>query len=176
MRSTRAHNTVEIGGKEQSEIWSVFRMARQARVEGATAEASGDRYTFRGAYRPYFDHSLLHEREFIYRVGELSVIDRVRGAAPRPLLSFVHLHPDFSAELVDASVVAYGHGLRVSLLPTGCAQVRLIFGESVPIQGWYCPEFGVAQPNAVVEMSAANVGEPFGYRITVTTCEVTIAP
>src|SRR5690606_2555175 len=37
VRSTRAHNTVVIGGREQSEIWGVYRVARMAEVMRAGA-------------------------------------------------------------------------------------------------------------------------------------------
>ena len=83
VRSTRAHNTVAIGGREQSEVWGTFRVARRAEVEGTPRhEASSDGgYRFEGAYRPYHDRGAVHRRTVERSAEGWRVTDRVAGRA-----------------------------------------------------------------------------------------------
>ena len=43
-RSTAAHNTLEVDGRDSTEVWGAFRAGRRARVLGVSARAdTGDR-------------------------------------------------------------------------------------------------------------------------------------
>jgi uncharacterized heparinase superfamily protein len=169
VRSTRAHNTVMIAGREQSEVWATFRMARRARVIRGSARSEQGEYIFTGAYRPYHDRGASHERELRYGAGRLIVTDRVDGAMGAPLESFLHLHPDFTAERSGDRVVARAGAMSVTIEPFGIDGLSLHRGEREPVQGWYCPRFGVAIANAVLVMRVdRNAGQPFGYRIDIT--------
>ncbi len=54
MRSTRAHNMVVVDGKEQSEMWKVFRVARWAKPLSAFLRKQLDgTVLFEGAYPGY---------------------------------------------------------------------------------------------------------------------------
>lgn len=50
-RGTAAHNTVEIDGRDQSELWGAFRCARRVSIHTATAEQGRTGATLRGGYR-----------------------------------------------------------------------------------------------------------------------------
>lgn len=168
VRSTRAHNTVVINDREQSEVWATFRMARRAMVVSASARTIGDRYEFKGSYHPYHDGRITHERTITLLGDSLDVSDRVAGAKGLPLVSFVHLHPDIVATMDDGRIILAAGAFRALLLPHGVDSVHLHRGELTPVQGWYCPEFGRAIPNTVVAMHLDhNEGTEFGYRITV---------
>src|SRR5690606_26497950 len=105
VRSTRAHNTVSIAGKEQSEVWATFRMARRAEVESASCTETRDGFRFEGAYRPYHDSSALHQRVITKENGSWIVTDTVMGATGAPLQSFLHLHPDFRVVEAEGQIV-----------------------------------------------------------------------
>jgi uncharacterized heparinase superfamily protein len=168
VRSTRAHNTVAIDGKDQSEMWGTFRIARRARVVTARSSIEGRNYIFHGAYRPFHSRAAIHDRVFTRAPGELSVVDVVRDAPGVFLDSFIHLHPDFSADIRDGNVVARNGVLVVVITPFGTDSIRIYNGESNPVQGWYCPEFGRAIPQSVIGLHVDdNSGEPFGYTIRV---------
>src|SRR5262249_20851486 len=96
-RSTRAHNTVMFDGREQSEVWSTFRMARRA--EAVNAEARGDdrSWNFRGSFARY-DGGVIHERR-IHRSadGDWIVADIARQGEVSKATSFIHLHPEIDA-------------------------------------------------------------------------------
>jgi uncharacterized heparinase superfamily protein len=168
VRSTRAHNTVLIAGKEQSEMWATFRVARRADRIAAASRFGNGLYAFAGSYRPYHDRRCTHRRTITYEGNQLSVIDLVEGAAAAKLDSFVHFHPDFTLVLDDGRVSASGNGVDLSVEPFGVDSSVLLSAQDAPAQGWYCPEFGKAVPQTVLCMRIdSNSGESFGYRIRV---------
>lgn len=168
IRSTRAHNTVAIDGKDQSEMWGTFRVARRARVIAARSSIENGKYIFEGAYRPYHSRRAVHHRAITRVPGEFSVTDVVRNAPGAFLDSFIHLHPDFSAEIRDGTIVAWNGALVIVIRTFGTNSIRIHKGESDPIQGWYCPEFGKAIPRSVIASRVEdNRGQPFGYTIRV---------
>lgn len=166
VRSTRAHNTLVIDGLEQSELWGTFRLARRAQVVRAAAKVAESGYSFEGAYRPYYSRAVLHSRVISASPGSLVVEDRVDGAPGKPLASFVHLHPDWEAVLRDDHVVVTKGSRRVTVMPIGADDMTLERGATSPAQGWYCPAFGLAVPNAVLVLRRhRNDGRGFGYRV-----------
>jgi uncharacterized heparinase superfamily protein len=167
-RSTRAHNTVSIGGREQSEVWGTFRLARRAEVAGAVrAAATADGgWRFEGAYRPYHDRGAVHRRTVERSADGWRVTDRVEGARGDRLRAWLHLHPDWAVEADGSGFTARRPGTAVRIEPFGADAVRTVRGEGEPAQGWHCPRFGVALPAPVVEMTVhANDGRAFGCTI-----------
>lgn len=167
-RSTRAHNTVSIGGREQSEVWGTFRVARRAEVVGSPRHASeGDgHWRFEGAYRPYYDRRAVHRRRVERTAEGWRITDRVEGARGETLLAWLHLHPDWAVEADGSGVTARRDGTSVRIEPFGADAVRIARGEREPAQGWHCPRFGVAVPATAVEMRVhANDGRAFGCAI-----------
>lgn len=161
-RSTRAHNTVVFDGKEQSEVWGTFRMARRARILEANAEEHNGEWKFEGSYAPYYNRDLVHSRRIERREnGDWIVKDAVTKG---PLLanSYVHLHPRVRARKVESDKIeCERNGFRVLIEPFGCNQVDIV--EDV-----HFPDFGLtenAQTIRMVAMTAA--GKEFGYRIKV---------
>jgi hypothetical protein len=52
--------------------------------------------------------------------------------------------------------MAEGQGIRLSIRFSGEVRADLRRGDEnshTPLQGWYCPEFGVRQPNPTVVLS-----------------------
>ena len=170
VRSTRAHNTVSLDGREQSEVWGTFRMARSAELLSAEARDDGRTWEFRGAYRPYHAARLSHERHVRREAnGDWVITDTVRGGAAERALSFVHLHPEVLTQRADDQSLAVKcqAGPRTALIePFGAESVEVIKGAESPLQGWYFPDFGVAQPSATVCFEyRVSTGETFGYQI-----------
>lgn len=167
-RSTRAHNTVMFDGREQSEIWGTFRMARRARVVGV--EVAGDRrsWRFRAKYRPYYDSRLIHERQIEREAsGEWHITDRLVSGASEKATSFIHLHPDVQVNAREGLTVACNFGQTEILIETfGASGLQIISGGEGPIQGWYFPDFGIARRNATICIEYRTTNEKaFGYKI-----------
>jgi uncharacterized heparinase superfamily protein len=166
-RSTRAHNTVSIGGAEQSELWGTFRAARRAQLVEARATGSGADFSFAGAYRPYHKRAATHRRTIVSQEGVLIVTDRIDHASGRPLVSYLHLHPDWRVELEGGRATARRQSQEVRIEAFGVDDVRVVTGRQSPVQGWYFPRFGVAAPAPCLECTVRRGrDEPFGYRIS----------
>lgn len=169
-RSTRAHNTVMFGGREQSEIWSTFRLARRATVLHAEAQTETQGWQFCGAYQPFYDRRLVHERRITRTTnGEWLFADSVRDGMIGDITSFIHLHPDVKFTLTEDSLAVrctVGDSV-VWIEPTANAASRLIVeGGETPVQGWYFSDFGNARPSATICFTyVAAEGDAFGYRI-----------
>jgi uncharacterized heparinase superfamily protein len=165
VRSTRAHSTVSVAGREQSELWGTFRVARRARPRRARQEVDGGAYRFEGAYSPYHDPAIVHSRVVERTAGGWTVRDRVEGARGERVTGFLHFHPDF--QLADESgCLVDGAGLRVRVEARGADRLRWLRGERGPAQGWYCPEFGLPRPALALEMEIdAYDGREFGYTL-----------
>ncbi|MBX3278343.1 MAG: alginate lyase family protein [Acidobacteria bacterium] len=159
-RSTRAHNTVVFDGREQSEVWGTFRMARRARIEKAEASGDGNAWDFTGEYSPYYDRRMIHNRRIERSAdGEWTITDRVRGGRTEYATSYIHLHPDVEAKLGGMRVECNVGGEKVFIEPFGVNELALR-------SAMYFPDFGVAVDNPQICLRLdVKEGEAFGYRI-----------
>lgn len=152
LRSTRAHNTVSVDGREQSEVWGEFRVGRRAHKRGAgiTWGEAGREARFSGAYRGFRGgrRAIEHRREARValaegRVQRVSIADHIRGRDWASFESYLHLHPDYHIEPV-------GPGELLLSADNGPA-LRLRFDPSLAWRSedaWYCPEFGLKLRNS----------------------------
>ena len=98
-RSTRAHNTVEIAGREQSEIWGEHRTGRRLRNTACVRVDCG----WLGSYETYegYRHQRLLRMKETPKGTELVIRDVVHGPAGKTASAFFHLAPGFSWEMRD---------------------------------------------------------------------------
>jgi len=151
-RSTRAHNTVGVDGAEQSEIWGVFRVARRARpclAELAPHTGQGVRFVGELEGFPLVTGCIRHRREVIYEPpAAWRVEDRVSGSGRHDVDSWIHLHPDWSAEIKGGSIVVADRAGTV------IAVIDPQPGVAVCIEaGQYFPYFGTKLLKQVVRLS-----------------------
>lgn len=165
VRSTRAHSTVMIDGKEQSEVWATFRMGRRTRVRFAQQRFTPIDYQFVGECVPYHDRRARHLRT-IERdsSGAYAINDQVIGARGKRITSFLHLHPDCDLER-EGEVLHVRRGpLTFSVRIHGVDRWQIVQGQREPAQGWYCPQFGLRIPAPAVVMEIDHNDErQFGY-------------
>lgn len=140
-RATRAHNTVMFDGQEQSEVWGTFRMARRAEIVKAQAEGGTQTWQFQGAYRPYYNRNLIHQRLIERRADGVWVIrDTAQHDLPESSMawravaeSFIHLHPAILhvRQVQDDGLVIECQTDTRSILiePFAASRVELIWGN-----------------------------------------------
>lgn len=168
-RSTRAHNTVVFDGREQSELWGTFRLARRAELLGVKVSSDEQTWNFAGTYQPYFNKRLIHERRFErFANGQWVIEDTLRQAEAERATSFIHLHPDVQARQRDGCAIECRNGAsKVIIEAFGAASVEIVAGALSPVQGWYFPEFGVACPSQTICFEYhVQPGLSFGYKIS----------
>jgi uncharacterized heparinase superfamily protein len=166
-RGTRSHNTLELDGLDQSEMWGVFRVGRRARPVGvrredrdgrAAIEASHDGYRHLSGH-PVHKRRMEHLGADVWRVEDL-----VLGGGEHHAVSRVRLHPAFSVgqRQVDRLEAASGP-LVVRVVAETPARLDVEDGR-------YFPRFGVEEPCLVLRLEAAGpLPLRIGYRLEVST-------
>jgi len=153
-RSTAAHNTLQLDGREQNEMkpeW-IFRLFETSSAEHIAFAETTECVEYAGRHHGYerFDQPVTHERAFRLSKssGSLTIVDRVKGHGEHDLRWHFHLAPG-----VDA-VPAGETALRLSaqgrtwtlLVPRG---LQLSIGPAE-----YSPSYGVTRACLAVDATA----------------------
>lgn len=146
-RGTAAHNTVTLDGKDSSEVWGGFRVARRARpfglnivqnVEGPQISCAHDGYL-------HLPGKPTHRREWRFSGNSLEIVDSIEGGF-KSAVSHWHFHPTVTVKLEGQLATAqFSNGKTLRIHIEG-AQAQLV--ESL-----YFPEFGVAEQNSSLQLS-----------------------
>ncbi len=140
-RSTAAHNTIEIDGAEQSEVWKSFRVGRRARIRHLSRTSHEGIQVLRGMHDGYtrLQSGMLHERAMLLAEDWILIADWLHGSGAHRLRSFLHFHPGVSLRAKDAAAFdATRDGTAVRLRLHGGADARITDTE-------YYPAFGEKQ-------------------------------
>lgn len=97
-RSTAAHNTVQVGAKEQSDVWGGFRVGRRAKTRKQREEET----TLKVSHDGYRNIGVSHERTFVFTPSTISINDQLsqntKGTAR------LHFHPSVRVSLNDRTI------------------------------------------------------------------------
>jgi uncharacterized heparinase superfamily protein len=152
-RGTRGHNTVEIDGLDQSEMWGVFRVGRRARPFSIRREDGGDRAAIEASHDGYrhLAGSPVHRRRMEHLGGDAwRVEDLVLGGGEHRAVSRLRLHPAFSAGARGAGRFEASNGPVI---------VRIVAESPARIdveEGRYFPRFGVEEKCLVIRLDEAG--------------------
>ncbi|MFN8144529.1 MAG: alginate lyase family protein [Bacteroidia bacterium] len=130
-RSTAAHNTVEVNGKNQSEIYGNFRVGRKARVvnlkeQGHILEATHDGYKSIGA---------MHTRKIEFREREIIITDKISRQHDTQAIAYLHVDKKCGLRLDNGRLIS--------------KFVQVSFEGAHRIEHsdtWHSPAFGVQLP------------------------------
>lgn len=142
-RGTAAHNTVVVDGRDSSEVWSSFRVARRARVLDVAALDAAEHAVIEAAHDGYVGRAgPVHRRRVVLDEHGVLIADQLQGPFQRAE-AYWHLHPEVRA----ASV-----GPRQVRLELGAERLELrAEGASLRIEEttWH-PGFNRRLPNLTV--------------------------
>lgn len=97
-RSTPAHNTVALEGRNSSDVWSGFRVGRQAKVITKKVQLSDSEANIEATHDGY--KPALHHRKWSLTPNQLVVKDSWLGArTSAEKKSYLHFHPDIKVTL-----------------------------------------------------------------------------
>jgi hypothetical protein len=138
VRSTRAHNTVEVGGVDQSEFFAAFRVGRRARPRDVVARVADDGLRVSGWHDGYqrLAGRPVHHRELaLVPSGALAVWDTVESGVPHSAVSRVRFPPGATVRLEGVAAAAIEvEGVSLAL--------RAFGGDLTLDAGHYAPRFG----------------------------------
>ena len=146
-RKTRAHNTVEIDGKDSSQVWNSFRVANRAKIISRNFKKTDDHANVMQAahngYKSLFG-GCIHLRKLIFKENSLLVSDTLEGKYKEAICRF-YFHPNLSVTLENNLLRVEGPKfVLLSDLNESLASIVDSF--------WY-PEFGVKIPNKVLQLN-----------------------
>ena len=169
VRSTRAHNTVEVGGEDQCEFFDAFRVGRRARPREVRGRVDVDGLHVSGWHDGY--HRLpgrpAHARELRFLPeGALLVWDEVRPTGRHEAVSRLHFPPGAALEVT---------GEREAVLPGLGLEFRAFGGALAREGGFHAPRFGERMPVEVLALRKGP-GSEFGYALFRRGLDVEVEP
>jgi len=145
-RKTKSHNTVEVNGKDSSEVWGGFRVANRAKIVKRHSELKHDNeIVLEGAHNGYKSllRGCIHSRKLILSTNSFYVADSLKGNFKSAISRFF-VHPNLDVTL-EKKILRI-KGLSFSLT----ANTENILA-SIQDSFWY-PEFGKRISNKVIEI------------------------
>ena len=154
-RSTLAHNTLTLAGRDQAVhagpfLWLTRAEASLVALKGLDA---GDLAEVEGCHDGYRRRlGIVHRRRLALdrRLRAVEIVDWIEGGLGAEAQLAFHLHPQVDCRLVGREAhLAWpalgGQRTAVLMLPVELAWAAHR-GETDPIRGWYSPSFGRKEP------------------------------
>jgi len=154
-RSTRAHNTVAVDGRDQAEQGGTFRWKTALHALTAREFALPGMSYVEGEHDGYrrMPGSVIHRRRVLYAVPESwIVVDDFHGSGEHRFDFHYHLAPDVEAPRLEQDescvlVRAEQAGLQLRLVADRpFASAEIVRGKTDPIGGWASRGYGGKKP------------------------------
>lgn len=101
-RSTEAHNTVVVNGKDQSQVWGGFRVAKRAKTRILLDSLT----ELKASHDGYKKQGIIHERAFQF--GETIVQIKDTLSVNKEGVFYLHIHPDWNTIKKDSNSYLIG--------------------------------------------------------------------
>ncbi|MDP1730128.1 MAG: alginate lyase family protein [Devosia sp.] len=165
-RGTRAHNTLGIGGADQSLISGPFNWSHKA-VARLDEVRDGDNWFAAASHDGYEKRFGVRHQRTLEKVPEgLAITDRLFGSgAPQVAEVPFQLAPDLRAELDGRMVSVSRAGAPVVRLEFPSPRIVMAAGGEPGAGGWVSPGFGLKLPS--VRISWRGPVGPDGVRVSV---------
>ena len=93
-RGTSAHSTLEIDGRDSSEIWDIFRVAKRAKVSDICFKEKKGKLIISAKHDGFsqFKRKVFHKRKWVIKKNSFKVKDKIIGSFSKAI-SYTFLHP-----------------------------------------------------------------------------------
>ena len=146
-RKTVSHNTLQIDGKDSSEVWSGFRVAKRAKILDRLSSMEDEKRIFlQASHNGYKSKSsgCIHTRSLTFEPRKLIIKDTLDGSYSFAK-SFFHFHPDLRVTMKNHELKVEGEDfLLYSNLNS--------FNHRICETSWH-PEFGISILNKTLEIT-----------------------
>lgn len=146
IRSTAAHNTLEVDGLDSSEMWGAFRVARRAHPRKIHIESSNEQIHISAQHDGYLrlPGKVIHQRDFYITPQSLTIEDQLHGKS-KSVTAYFHLHPNISIEAISAT--------RLLLHLPNSKTISLLSDQVIEIiTAPYSDQFGILGSHQVLLM------------------------
>jgi hypothetical protein len=164
-KSTRAHNTITVDGKNQSVSAGTFLWHKKAQPDTELWSTTEEIDIVIGSHDGYtrLNSPVVHRRAIIFlKPSIFLLVDKLLTSGTHEYEQNYHLHPDASAQRIsDHHWILRGKDTHCCLLlsPFENQRVSAVQAEDNPILGWYSPAFGTKQPTTTIHNTFTNKGD-----------------
>ena len=102
-RSTHSHNTVQIGAKDQTQVWGGFRVAKRAKITHLIEKPN----FIEASHDGYLSDGYKHTRSFLWGEKYLILKDKINRSTSNKAKAYFHLHFSVSKPLVDGNTIIF---------------------------------------------------------------------
>ena len=150
-RSTAAHNTLEVDGKNSSEVWAGFRVARRARPISVELQGGSDQAFLKAAHTGYrrLPGKVTHHRSWLAKNNALAIEDEVSGQHCQAVV-YWHFHPDVKIEVESQ------HSVNLTLPEGQQVSMQLSGADAQLVPSTWHPRFGVSVNNQKLMLVLKN--------------------
>ena len=144
-RSTSAHNTLVVDGKEQSELCVYADVQQEARTQLLGYSVAGEAASVSAECTPYWAavEGISHRREICCdAAGTLHIRDQVRGSGRHHLAWSFHFAPSIEVDEADAGILVgklkneEAGFFILKVLASHQPDLALAYGETDSLRGW----------------------------------------
>lgn len=119
-RSTAAHNTLQIDGRDSSQVWSGFRVGKRA----VTTILSESNHTVTASHNGYRNLKTQHKRSFTLNAEGIQITDEVVGVKNSHRVNgYLHFHPDCQVKIYGSDSIIVNNDIAVTI--SGCGELHL---------------------------------------------------
>jgi uncharacterized heparinase superfamily protein len=164
-RSTRAHNTVEIDGTDQCDMWGTFRVGQRVSPREVQFEPKPLGFRLSASHEGYNRHPMraIHKRAFeVSHPFRIRITDEVSASNPVSARTYIHLTP-------ECSIIRFEEQEVIVQYPKGTFSIRFQGqGRLTKASTNYFPEFGVTLPRTTICYTTTNRHSVTSHTITPT--------
>lgn len=148
-RGTGAHNSVSVGGRNSSDVWSGFRVGQRARIRDRLLTTNPEGVVVEGSHDGFLRQCIngLHQRRWLINERALTITDRIHGSV-RPAVARFHFHPDLEIDFATDG--------RTGSARCGNGQImtwQAQRGTVTMASSFHHPAFGVSLANIVLALA-----------------------
>ncbi|MEP7244976.1 MAG: alginate lyase family protein [Gammaproteobacteria bacterium] len=154
-RSTAAHNTLRVDGRDQSEMSGAFMWSHKAAPAVESVQLEGARQRVRARHNGYMRLAdpVLHTRELLFNVGDAGMdeADELACNGPHEVERFWHVAEECSVKVADEhTVVIDSPRASLTLRCEGATRIEVARGSEKPRLGWVSRHFGLRAPTTTL--------------------------
>ena len=121
-RGTSSHNTVQLEGLEQTNVWGGFRVSKRAKI----VYLYESKNFIKASHNGYFNYVGLHYRSFLFNNNSINIIDTFSKKSSTKKFANFHLHNKINVKLIEENIIQLNNDIKI-----------MFNSESIKIKSYY---------------------------------------